>query len=90
MSLTLARISKYNVGIQYNNIMDIGPESGQQQGQKRKRVQNNEWEKHYSERMKRPYWWNRNTNKSYGQIQVLVVFYQILRLIVVVVYLPNS
>jgi hypothetical protein len=64
MSLILEQISKYNVGIQYNKIMDIAPESGQQQGQKRKRVENNEWEEHYSERMKRPYWWNRNTNKS--------------------------
>ena len=69
MSLTLARISKYNVGIKYNNIMDTGPglesKPGPVPGQKRKsQSSENEWVEHWSPRKNHKYWYNSSTGES--------------------------
>ena len=67
MSLTLARISKYNVGIKYNNIMDTGSglESKPGPGQKRKNQSSeNEWVEYWSPRKNHKYWHNPSTGES--------------------------
>ena len=69
MSLTLARISKYNVGIKYNNIMDTGPglesKPGPVPGQKRKsQSSENEWVEYWSPRKNHKYWHNPSTGES--------------------------
>jgi hypothetical protein len=69
MSLTLARIFKYNVGIKYNNIMDTGPglesKPGPVPGQKRKsQSSENEWVEYWSPRKNHKYWHNPSTGES--------------------------
>ena len=65
MSLTLARISKYNVGIKYNNIMSTGVGPGPVPGQKRKsQSSENEWAEYWSPRKNHKYWHNPNTGES--------------------------
>jgi hypothetical protein len=73
MSLTLARISKYNVGIKYNNIMDTGPglesKPGPVPGQKRKsQSSENEWVEYWSPRKNHKYWHNPSTGESVWKI----------------------